>query len=447
MTLVSPISDQKSDLMSSKLPIDVRWRRATEKAKIAALVLACRIGGSKFAAEFMASRADAGDWKPNRPTVVAFYRPLFSKDLAELRKRTDVNWVYLNNQYLGHVQSAWCPLEMRVQTKYQMFHDEAHAKVWASLQRFGDDLVVALRRRFPVDAFMTSHIDYWQCEGARLGAKRAGIPFLGLCREHMCLPIEQRSVTKYYTGFKYEGDSIAVFGESTRKIFIESGACAPEQVVVTGPPRLDLWTDIDTASSSLTRVVLLSYRDPDYRAPHNFGEVLALFLTAAQTHSGSGIEFVIKAKNPQDVDEIRGRAGKMEKFVTIDHQVPLTELLPTARLIVGFNSLSVLEAQFCVGQTVVPFWGDARRPDEELIFTPSDAATARVIAFPESADALRALLANSARPDWTPAPVSTDDKNHIISQIFYQPPQGNSSQAVEAYVRQAIAEGPSSVAR
>ncbi|WP_411036291.1 hypothetical protein, partial [Shinella sp. BYT-45] len=199
------------------LPWDARVRRSVEKLKIAALVTACRIAGPRFAARFIVGRADFAGYVPGRPTVVALTRPLFSKDLAELRKRTDLNFVCINNEFLGHVQKAWCPPEMRFQTKYQKFRDARYARAWNRLEAFGDHLVRELRTRTPVDAFMTSHIDYWQAEGARLGAKRNGIPFIGLCREHMCLPIEQRTVRDYYTGFRYEGDSIAVFGDATRR--------------------------------------------------------------------------------------------------------------------------------------------------------------------------------------------------------------------------------------
>ncbi|WLR92425.1 hypothetical protein [Shinella zoogloeoides] len=420
-----------------ELPWDARVRRFVEKLKITALSTACRLAGPRFAARFIVGRADFGDYVPGRPTVVALTRPLFSKDLIELRKRTDLNWVYINNEFLGHVQSAWCPPEMRFQTKYQKFRGDRYARAWSRLDAFGDELVQALRARTPVDAFMTSHIDYWQAEGARLGAKRHGIPFLGLCREHMCLPIEQRTVREYYTGFRYEGDSIALFGDATRQIFIESGACTEDQIVVTGPPRLDIWRDIDVESVKRDTIVLLSYRDPDYRAPNSFKEVLRLFLEAAQRHAGSGVRFVVKAKNIADSDEIRGAAGPLERFVEVDHQVPLTSLLPRARLVVGFNSLSVLEAQFCKGRTAVPYWGDAMRPSEELMFDPADPVAAKVIDFPRGPEAFDALLDEAARGDLETT-ASVEERYAVIRGIFHIPADRSCSKEVERYVLNAI---------
>lgn len=420
-----------------KLPWDVRARRSIEKLKIAGLTIACRIMGPRFAAKFIARSADMGGYIAGRPTVVALSRPLFSKDLSELRKRTALNWVYINNEFLGHVQSAWCPAEMRFQTKYQNFRGERYKNAWKNLDSFGQHLVRELRARTPVHALMTSHIDYWQAEGARLGAKRYDVPFLGLCREHMCLPIEQRTVREYYSGFRYEGDSIAVFGEATRRIFIESGACAPNQIVVTGPPRLDIWRDVNLDNFTRDTLVLLSYRDPDYRAPGSFNEVLHLFLEAAQRHSNGNVRFVVKSKNLTDTDEIRAVAGEFARFVEIDHQVALTSLLPTARLVIGFNSLSVLEAQFCRARTVVPYWGDAVRPSEELIFDPENPIVAKAIEFPQNSEALVELLDTAALDD-QPTEISASDRHAVVERIFHTPINGSCSKEVESYVLAAI---------
>lgn len=419
------------------LPWDARLRRFIEKLKITALVTACRIAGPRFAAKFIVGRADFEGYVTGRPTVVALTRPLFNKDIAELEKRTALNWVCINNEFLGHVQKAWCPPEMRAQTKYQKYRAADYARAWSRLDTFGDHLVRELRARTPVDAFMTSHIDYWQAEGARLGAKRHGIPFLGLCREHMCLPLQQRTVRDYYTGFRYEGDSIALFGEATRKIFLASGACTEDQIVLTGPPRLDIWRDIDVESVQRDTIVLLSYRDPDYRAPNSFKEVLRLFLEAAQRHAGTGVRFVVKAKNIADSDEIRGAAGALERFVEVDHQVPLTSLLPRAHLVIGFNSLSVLEAQFCKGRTAVPYWGDAMRPSEELIFDPADPVAAKVIDFPRGPQALDALIDEAARGELQTA-ASAEERYAVIRGVFHIPGDRSCSKEVERYVLDAI---------
>ncbi|WP_411037714.1 hypothetical protein, partial [Shinella sp. BYT-45] len=246
------------------------------------------------------------------------------------------------------------------------------------------------------------------------------------------------TVRDYYTGFRYEGDSIAVFGDATRRIFIESGACTQDQVTVVGPPRLDIWRDIDVDGIERDTIVLLSYRDPDYRAPNSFKQVLRLFLEAAARHAGGGVRFVVKAKNLADTDEIRAAAGSLARFVEIDHQVALTSLLPRARLVVGFNSLSVLEAQFCRGRTAVPYWGDAMRPPEELIFDPHDPVVAKVIDFPSSPDAFNALLDDAAGRDLQSAS-SAEDRHAVIRRVFHMPSAGSCSKEVERYVLNAIA--------
>ncbi|TCS72488.1 hypothetical protein EDC61_105143 [Sulfuritortus calidifontis] len=419
----------------SGLPLSARLRRAKTNFKIMALRGACWLGGPRFASWFIVMTSDWRGYKPGRPTVIALYRPLFSKDLAELRKRTDLNWVYINNEYLAHVQSAWAPREVREQTFYQRYRTGYYEKTWKKLEEFGVELIKRLQTRTDIGAFMTSHIDYWHAEGIRLGAKKVGIPFVGLCREHMCLPIEQRTVTEYYKDFIYEGDAIAVFGDATRNIFINSGACRPDQVVVTGAPRLDIWRDIVWQQGQTNFVVLLSYRDPDYRAPQSFAEVLDIFLQCAEKHKDeTTLSFLVKAKNLQDAEEIRGMAGKHSANVTIDHEIQLPDLLPRSRLVIGFNSLSLLEARFTAAQVVVPFWGDARRHPDELIFNPADPVTRKVVDFPESPVELETLLneaivcQNYMRPN-------VEDRLAVIQKVFYFPADCTCSENVEAFVR------------
>lgn len=414
------------------IPFDAKVRQVVAALKIKLLKLACRIFGPKFGAAFIVANANWDGWESGRPTVIALYRPLFSKDLIELRKRTNLNWVFINNEFLGHVQSAWLPKEMQFQTKYQSYKN-TNIGAWLALEKFGCALVKRLQSKTKIDAFMTSHIDYWQAEGARLGAKLMNIPFLGLCREHMCLPIEQRSVTSYYSNFKFEGDAIAVFGEATRRIFIDSGACYPEQVVVTGAPRLDIWRDIIDENETGNYITLLSYRDPDYRAPNSFAETLKLFLLAANKHENSGLIFHVKSKNPQDSDEIRGMAKKLPSNVVIDHTAVLPDLLRKSRMTIGFNSLSLLEAHFTNTTIVVPYWSDARRHADELIFDPDDAVTQKVIQFPTSAEEFSGLIDRAVAGECNNMDVA--DRLAIIRKVFYFPESTTCCEQVEVFVR------------
>jgi len=422
--------------LQGRLPLDVQLSRASTRAKIALVRALCRAFGVWGANRFLLSTIDWGVLKPGRPSVLCLYRPLFAKDLEELRRRTDVNWIYVNNEFLGHVQSAWIPPEMRVEAEYQKCHRPEYEKYWTQLEAFGAGFLSALRRRWPIDAVLTSHIDYWHGEGVRLGARRLGIPYLALCREHMCLPIEQESVRRFFTGFKWEGDAVAVFGQSTKDIFVNSGACTSEQVVVTGPPRLDVWREIEPRVEPHNLVVLLSYRDPDYRAPRSFLEVLRIF-RAAHARRADGAVFWVKSKDAKDTEEIRALVGNTGRDFIIDHDTPLYELLPRARLVVGFNSLSLVEAMFTRARVAIPCWGDADRPREELMFNPDDRGLGEVIDFARAPHELERQLEAAARAALD-EPASAARRLDVVRRIFYVPDGRTCSQEVERFVTAQI---------
>jgi hypothetical protein len=430
--------------LPSRLPFDVRLSRASTRAKIALVRAICRVFGVYGATRFLLATIDWGEPRPGRPTVLCLNRPLFAKDLEELRRRTDVNWISVNNEFLAHVQSAWVPAEMRVEKEYQSFHRPGYEKHWAKLEEFGLAFLGALQRRLPIDAVMTSHIDYWHGEGVRLGARGLGILYIALCREHMCLPIEQKSVREFFTGFKWEGDGVAVFGQSTKEIFVNSGACTEDQVVVTGPPRLDIWREVPPRAEPHDLVVLLSYRDPDYRAPQSFTEVLRIFRDVAASDPGDAV-FWVKSKDTRDTEEIRALVGSTGRNFIIDHDTPLYELFPRARLVVGFNSLSLVEALFSDTRIAIPCWSDADRPREELVFDPDDARLGVALDFSRSPGELKEELELAARGKLR-APASAEERLEVVRKIFYVPPDLSCSREVERFVRSQVGPRPAPAA-
>lgn len=419
---------------------DIRLARVAVEGKVALLRAYARFLGPKAAARWLVSRMDWSDFCPGRPTVLCLTRPLFEKDIVELRRHTEVNWVCINNEFIGHVQKGWVPPEMAVEAHYQKARGPKYERFWCRLEEFGLVLLEMIQQRTAIDAVLVSHIDYWHGEGLRLAAARLNIPFLALCREHMNLPHEQRTVREFYTGFRFEGQAVAVFGEPTRQIFVSSGACTPEQVWVTGAPRLDIWREIPLRREPRDLIVLLSYRDPDYLAPQSFREVLGLFVEAARHHEGrSEVRFLVKSKNRYDTQEILSLVGKRPENLEIDHEPVLSEVFSRTRLTVGFNSLSVLEALLADTAVSVPYWSDARSDPDWLMFDPADAVCRRAIRFPASPGELRELLDAAARG--TLAQVGgRSERLACVERLIHVPTDRTASANVGAFVRHYIAE-------
>jgi hypothetical protein len=122
----------------------------------------------------------------------------------------------------------------------------------------------------------------------------------------------------------------------------------------------------------------------------------------------------------------------------IDHDTPLYELFPRARLVVGFNSLSLVEAMFTLARVTIPCWGDADRSREELMFDPDDQELKKVVAFARSSEELKRHLELAARGQQADAPAEIDRLN-VVRRIFHFPDEATCSQEVERFVRRRIA--------
>lgn len=406
--------------------------------KAGLVILFCRLAGPVIAARMLAKMVNREGYVAGRKTVFCLYRPLFSKDIDQLRLRTDMNWIHLNNELIGIVQSAWTLPEMRRQTSFQQCSGEKYDKHWEKLERFGLSLIEAMKRHLAVDAILAAHIDYWQSEGVRRGGRKLGIPFLVLCREHATLQMQQTTLREYYSRFRFEGDGVAVFGKSMHDIFINSGACKPEQVFITGPPRLDIWRDLNNKQTECNKIVLLSFRDAAYLAKNTFEEVLKRFVDSAEKSEGKHkYAYVVKAKNREDAESILSMIKSSSDNLSIQYDTPLYDLLPQSLAVVGFNSLSLVEALFTRAKIVVPHWGEARRPPAELTANPENPAIARAIKFAENPEEMQKEMDNADEP-FSFSEKELEIRRKAIRQYFHIEERMTCSEAVETFVHYFI---------
>lgn len=253
----------------------------------------------------------------------------------------------------------------------------------------------------------------------------------------MNLPYQQRTVRDFYRGFRFEGDSVAVFGESTLRIFVDSGACRSDQVVVTGGPRFDVWRDLGNDGQAKDTITLLSYRDPDYFAPASFVEVLDRFTATANRLQGSPCRFVVKAKNKADARAIRRMMPAHSANLSVDHEVALPELFVRSRLIIGFNSLSVVEALLTDAQGAVPYWGDALLHPDWLMFHPDRPGDRDAVTFLTGRQELEEIIASavlsSAGMQFDPAVRSA-----VVEKLIHVPREWTASDEVASWIRSQI---------
>ena len=391
-----------------------------------------RIGGTALLARVASWCIKPGRWQANVPAVLCIERNLFAKDIEQLRRHTSgLNWPTIRVTPFGRMQHLWVSDKLRRQTHYA---SELNDKAWSESERFALKLLTLARKRFAIAAVMSSNIDYWQDEGLRRACRQIGIPFLVLMKEHPTQNKVYENSLLYYKNlnFRYAGTAAAVFGERTRQMLVESGACAPSQVWVTGAPRLDPWRAASENCEQRDSLTLLSYADPTYLAPNNFAEVLAIFAEASLRHQNQALRFVVKCKNSADRVRISEMIGAQAHNLEISEQIRLTSLLPRSRLVIGYNSLAMLEALFSSAVLAVPQWGDARRSSAEQTIDPTDFESRAIYNFPETGEVLRHLIDRATMVG--DQPTDRNRRLKLLDKYFRICPAETSSQLVERFV-------------
>lgn len=414
------------------------------------LLLDAATGGIRRAAEQTAALINWSDWRPDRPTVLCLERALFRKDLAEMRRRCDLNLVTISVSKLKRPQEAWIPPRRRRQT--YITHDLEHDIAWAQsgIAEFGRHFLAAAQRVHPIDAVLTANTDYWQDEALKRSCPEFGIPFIVLSRENFGIPKARQTLREIYHNahFRYDGAGVAVASATCKKCLVDLKFAPKARIEATGWPRFDAWLDVKPLPpEERTFVTLLSYAAPLYWAQQNFKEVLEIFVEAAiryrQRNPDGPYRFVVKMKKPNEGDMHYEVCPRLRDApVELTESIPLPEIAPRSRILIGFNTLALLEALLGGGAVLIPCWSDAARTRDQSLMHCDDELDAKVAYFPNSAEEFTDLL-HRAIDDQLPPKGSIEQCYERFSRQSLLVPGVSASAMVEKFIRARIDDAAS----
>jgi hypothetical protein len=398
-------------------------------------------GGVERTARKMAQKIDWSDWKPGRQTVLCLRRAQFRKDIEELRARTRFNWVTISATQAKHCEDRWVAPQYRDQTYFTQYLDGRCRHLKSGLESFGYHFLRAAMEIHPVDVVMAGNTDYWQDDAIKLGCRKLGIPFLVLARENYTKPSDAKRLMQRFidSKFRFSGTGVAVFAKETRDVMVGSGSFAETAVWVTGAPRFDRWLEVGPVlSKERIFMTFLSYADPIYLAQDNFAASLKIFAEAAKRNTNPDLKFIVKVKKPSEVEPIEAALPQIADYpVKITWDMPLYDLLPRSRIVVGYNSLAAAEGFLTDAPVVIPTWGDALREEAESLIYFGNIEDAKVADFPRSPEELKALIERGAagqlQPKGTPAERRARFNRHIAL-----PETGTCSAEVQKFVERFL---------
>lgn len=400
---------------------------------------AVRLLGPCFAALLSARTIDWGTGN-DEPVVLCLFRESFVKDIHEMRQRTDMKFAVVMGGFT-RFQEVWFPKAMQIQTYYQGYFGPGRDRALAYSRLYAMHLLRFVERKRAVSAVLSANFDYWQDVGFKQVCKEKRIPFVVLSREHPVVPSVCDIVIKWYvrSAYVFDGALIAVAGDSSKEVLARIGTvCGNDQVVVTGLPRFDAWRDVDCALPLSERkyITLLTFTE-GYFADQSFVEVLNVFLQAAQRYQKSEIRFLIKTKDAHDqhlVQQLIPHASRSKVLCAYD--VDLFKVLPQSRCVVGYNSLSMVEAAMAGSQLVIPAWGECLDRGSSVMYSNDDPIVSEMVEFAYGPDDLLNYLDHAVQGNEISRTKSSI--NSFIAKYVHIPTETTSSERVVESITNAI---------
>ena len=380
---------------------------------------------------------------PDRPTVLVARRAQFSKDIEELSNHTNLNFAAISAVKVKKAQESWVPEDLRQQTYFAALL-RANPALLRKLEDFGRAFLTEASRKTGIDAVMVANFDYWQDEAIKLGCTALGIPFLVLSRENYTIPwtspwLRQRIAD---AKFRFYGSGVACFSHATKRA-MSPGVADPNDIWVTGAPRYDRWLNIAPRPlSEKTYVTLVTFNLPGYGAQDLFSEVLAEFAATSMAEKGKGVTWLVKCKKRADYEEIAAKVPNGHGLA-LTYDTPLFELFPVSRLVIGYNSLALVEALLTDAAVVIPWWGQTKADASQFLLDPNDPAIAEVIHIARSPEEFAALLQRAASGEDLKRG-SREQRLAIFSRHMQLPQHGTASKAVEEFILHYVTKGTKS---
>ncbi len=378
---------------------------------------------------------DLGKPKSDKKNILCLYRESFIKDINALRRYGQFNYIVVTAGFT-RFQKAWLPKQLVEQTFYQR-HIEKYPEAVKKSQKYAETLYRLMDRKFTIDGFLTGNFDYWQDHYFKIIAKSNKIPFLVLSREHPVIPEVCNIVKARYASamYQFDGDAIAVAGQSTFDVINQSRTiCSEDKIRITGLPRYDDWRPI-VKNKPLTErrfITLLTFTN-GYFADETFKEVLLNFCEISQFYREENIQFVVKTKDQVDTQKINRLVKNIRSSqnMIITDTINLFELLPDSRLIIGYNSLSLIEGLMSGANIVIPNWGQCLSNGPSAMYPRDNPLVNELIRFPTDHDELEKVIRSVVKE----AAFTIDNKKaeELIQQYIYIPKHHTSTNEFEMF--------------
>ncbi len=371
--------------------------------------------------------------RPGKTNVLAVSRELLSKDIEQVAARTEINFIPWRSGHLGRMMEVWTPKVCQTQTNFVPDESYMNHPCWSHGVVLLKELVSVLEKRSPIPVAMTANIDYWQEEPLRRFCAEGRMKHLVLDRENHVVKAYRdlmRSEHKGAPHFKFEGHA-AVFGKGMKALLMETTGCTAEQVSVTGAPRMDVWLD-ERPAVKKDRVTFLSFQTCLLEGM--FDDAVEVYIEMARTHPE--LQFVIKCKEGRgDYGRMKTRFAKENAPSNLrpEQHINMRDLMDRSKVIIGFNTLSLVEALRTDAPIIIPSWKVTATDKDQVMMDPDDAELGKEVLFSRSVEQFRTQLENALS---TEPVVNRDARLRLMNRYMMFTPGETASERVANLIKE-----------
>lgn len=322
--------------------------------------------------------------KTAKKNILCIERTLFEKDVDELSIRIrKYGWIMIKKSQITLYHEEFIPKEFRGQMKF-LKHKDKIVDEWKECVNRSKFLLKKLRQEKKVCALMIANIDYWQEHSLQLACKELNIPVIVLSKEYPYSDFYHSDYFKdYFKDFYPIYDALLVFGERLKKIFSELKGFDKDKIFATGAPRIDRWRSMEPFNDKDKSILIFSYlyhatipsrlkiENPeiDESTESVFFKFLKMISYYAEKNKIKNI--IVKTRNKDDYNAIQNYFKKNKiNNIELIYEVNNYDLIMQSKIVIGTNSLSIIESMFSKVPIIIPDWFTGL--SNQKMFNPND---------------------------------------------------------------------------
>lgn len=315
------------------------------------------------------------------PTILVLSYEAFRGDIETLSSDPRLRTLVLPSRWVTRLMFQFYSMDLDLGAIDRYFDPKAGdpALGWKQSHRaFLRGFLSHLYKALQIDAVAVHHYRYApDCDWGAV-SDQLGYPLVLLNRENIypTTSVQNILIDKLSMIGPFEGSSLVVHNTAARDLFVTHGFADADKVHVLGCPRMDPFLeDIERGAYQGDEGRIITFFGFAMGAQFERGDIEGMFvdvhralLNIAEAHSD--IRIVIKLKP----NIIRTWHAQMREYfpdfdttfaaqpnLAVDDRIPAHDLIRQSRVVVAFNSTTVLEAAIAGRNVIIPCYGPLMR--------------------------------------------------------------------------------------